>query len=498
MDRGISQAVRRFIALLLAVAVCFVVIVFLYQAFVQPRIIVTAPKGSRITITDLEHAGSVRSVTATTSSTTIGVSGGTYAVSVDTGSGRQLVYTTAGLFHAATIQVNVPTSLAVHIVSKQTAYNAVVGTHSLTYLDTTKRAIIQLSDTGTARQLGAVAQNIPGYTGAQAFAPIAGNKAIVLTNSKLYVLQSGKLVALDTLGFPASITSITLGTNRGQSSFAIGVNQTIYWYSSPDAKPRKVVELKKRFDQLAVGGSSIVAYSTRMPDAREDIKASYATLYAIDPLLIDATSGKQQAIASGPVTDASVSPDGAYATIESRNETSTALYDLSQRSQMYTIENPELTTPSWLDSTHFVYGKGSAVWMFDVPAHTAYATGILPDGYQPTSITYDAADKEYFVTTYPSTGNATIFRLSAKPASKDATSAANLATIGQANTLFSLAYVDITKPTLRITTNVILNNPSRAAFNAATVRSRQAALDYLRASGIDSDKLTIVYDPATL
>ena len=498
MDRATSQALRRFIALLLAVAACCMIAIFLYRVFIQPRIVVTTITGSSITVTDLEHTGSVRRVTANAPVMTISVVSSSYAVAIDTGTGRQVVYVSAGLFRPVDIRADIPAPLVTHIVTRQTAYNATIDGSGLAYLDTTKRAVIQLSDTGAVRQLDAVAQNIPGYTGAQALKPIAGNRAIVLTNSKLYVLQAGKLKALDTLGFPASVTSIILGTNQAQASFAVGVNQTIYWYSSADAKPRKVVELKKRFDQLAVGGSSVIAYSTRMPDAREDIKASYATLYAIDPLLIDTANGKQQAIANGPVTDASVSPDGAYATIESRGGANTGLYDLSRRSQAYTVENPEVTTPVWLDPTHFVYGKASAVWVFDVPTRAAHAVGLLPEGYEPTSITYDPADKEYFVTTYPSAGSATIFRLSATPASRDAISASNLATTGQASTLFSLVYVDITKPTLRITTNVILNNPSRAAFNAATVRSRQAALDYLRASGVDPNKLTITYDPATL
>lgn len=496
MNQTTAAALRRFIALLMIIALGLILSIIGYRLLVQPRIVVLAPAGSTITITSLEQTGYIQNIKAASLSTSIPVDAGSYIVDIDTGTGRQVQYANAGFFRGTKVQADVKQPLSVHIASQQVAYDAVPNGHMLTYLDTTKRSIMQLDDKGDLRQLDGVAQNIPGYTGAQAIGPIGDNQAVVLSNSKLYILRNGRLTALDTTGFPTSIASIALGTSQSQTSFVIGINQTLYWYTSSEAKPQKIIELQKRFDRLAVGGHMIIAYSTRMPDAQEDIKASYATTYAIDPLLIDGNSKGQQILADGPIVTASISPDGAYATLESRSASHTIIYRLSQRSKAYTVENPDITTPQWMDATHFVYGKDSAVWKFDVSTQSADAIGIFPSGYQPTSIVYDAVNKQYFVTTYPGSSAATVFRLSSTPVDSSASTAASLAAGDQANSLFHLAYVDITKPTLRITTSVVLNNPTSASFRKATLDSRQAALAYLRSNDIDPGKLTIVYDPA--
>src|SRR6185437_7009596 len=144
---------------------------------------------------------------------------------------------------------------------------------------------------------------------AQGIYPIANNRAIVLTNSNLYVLQNNRLTPIDMAGLPSASSPIMVGTNPTQESFVAAINQTLYYYSTPSATPQKLLDLDKRFDQVAYGGDKAIVYSTRMPLTKDNIRSAYGS-YAIDPIVIDTTAKTQKVLTGGPAVSVSLSPDG--------------------------------------------------------------------------------------------------------------------------------------------------------------------------------------------
>ncbi len=468
----------------------------------QPKITVIAPAGSTITATQMGADSTSISEKASSSSTTLRVGAGYYKVVVSNNSAKQLFYGSAGAFQESKFSFTATSASYTSLVARRVAYNVVPGSSSLAYLDTTARAVERIDQNGNVMGLDTKADIDSlndGNTGnAQGLYPVSGNQAVVLSNGYLYKLVANQLTRLDTQGMPSDRNTVVVGTNPAQPSFVVAVGQIIYWYDSVDAVPKKLIQTSKRFDQLVVGGKTVVAYSTRLPDSVEDVKASYNTTYAIDPLVIDAGNKTQRDWAIGPVVDLSVSPDGTYATVLKRHTDHTSLYNVHDLSPLYDVENPDTTTPAWTDSTHFVYGKDSDIWRFDVANKTGITVGTLPGTLDPTSITYDGTGKSYYVTTYDSVSGAAIYRASSAATSQNAQLAASVAAGLSPGSTYTLDYFDISQPTLRVTTSVILNNPSLSQFRRATLQARQAALAYLKGKGIDTSKVRIVYDPANL
>lgn len=500
MDASRANTYRKLLLPVIAIVIVVIAFFLVYNFFIRARITVTAPVGSTITVSRVLDGKQVATEKSTGTTTTVALSPANYAVVVDNGgTGKQLFYTTTRTFQDTKITFDAPSELPATTVAKRTAYDVILQGNAISYLDTTRRTIAHIDSNGSTSALDNTAplnsftSDNPGT--AQGIYPIADNEAIVLTGGKLYVVQNSQLTPLNMTGLPDTSSPIMVGANVGQTSFVIAINQTIYYYDSPSSTPQKVLSLDKRFDHVAYGGNNAVIYSTRMPLTTDNIRSAY-NAYAIDPIIIDVTNKTQKVLTHGPIVDASLSPDGQYATIEPQSDPYTIIYNISQGTPLYTIISPDTTTPSWLDNTHFVYGKGSDVWKFDVASRSGLAIGTVPDSQQPTSITYNPGNNRYYVTTYPSEDTSTIFSLSSASPEPNAEKAAGLDTASQDNNLFTLDYVNILQPTVRVLTNVISNNPSPATFKTLTLQSRQAALEYIKSKGVDPTKLTVVYDPA--
>ena len=495
-----SVIYRRITIWLMGIVIVVGVCVAIYKLFVEPKITVSAPTGSTVIVTLLSNGSTVATKKVTGNQLTIAVGSDMYSVRVSSAKqGKQVFYVTTRMLQNQHVTLSARPEFAATTVARQVAYDAVPAPGTIDYLDTTKRIIGQLAPDGTRTALDTtkpVSTLSSDNTGAAAgIHIIKGNAAIIFTNNQLFVLSNGRLAPLNTTGFPDQLTRIVIGTNPSQSSFTIGANETIFWYSTPDAAPKRLLTLDKKFDQLAYGGTKILAYSTRMPNALENIKYAYSG-YAVDPILIDTTTTAQTTFTSGPVANATLSPEGTLATIELQNGMYTKLYDVANKVVRADIESPDTTTPAWIDNTHFLYGKLGSVWQYDTTTGNAFSIGTLPSDTQPTSITFDTTTDSYLVTGYDSEDTAAIYRLAAS-SDPNGERAAALDTAQQSNSQFSFTYTNISHPTLVITTSVLDPNPTLATFTALTLQSRQAALDTMKSHGVNPTGLTILYDPAT-
>lgn len=374
-----------------------------YHFVLRPQITINAPLNSSISVYQLPGSHIVDQFTTRHQSETISLDPGTYRVQVLNASAAvgATYYDQISLFGRITHATNDRIQLHTTLDATQTAYNAMQSGAGIVYLDTTEHSLKYRSADGTIVIIGTAGV-------AQMLAPIADDEAIVLMSNTLFVLQHNQLAPLSTRGFPNPVTTLSIGTNQLQSEFVIAANQKLYAYASPESTPRFVTELSQSIDRLAFGGTQIIAYSTRMPAAVEDISSAY-TAYAIDPLVIDSNTKKVETLTKGPISEATISPDGQLATIQLRQSSTTNIYRLGTRQKMYEITNPD-ETPLWITDTSLTYGKGTSLWQLDVDARRAILIGKISQGAEITSMSY-ASDKIFFATAYDGPDRAYIYQL---------------------------------------------------------------------------------------
>lgn len=358
----------------------------------------------------------------------------------------------------------------------------------MSYLDTTRRTVSYItSQDPTSNQISASLGQ------AQGIYPIAGNDAVVAISNAPYLLHNSILSVLNTSTVDApSFFHQVIATNPQQRSFVVAVNDTLYWYSSPDATPKKIITVSKQFDQMAYGGNNVIVYSTRAATASSSTANAYAS-YAIHPILIDLTTKSQTVLSTTPIVDASIAPDGAHAAITPLHETTTTLYDLARHTTLYDLQASDVISPLWVQNNQFIYSKGSDLWDFDMSSRIATAIGSLPADTQATSLTYDTSTNTYLATTYQGDTDTAIYRLSATADSGMATQAVNVTGAPVDNPLFSLKYLNITQPTIAVTTNILAASPTLEQITAGTALAQSAASQYLTAHGINPQTISVVY-----
>lgn len=496
----ILQTIRKFIPTLIIVIIVILLLWAGYIFLARPKVVVTAPIGTTITLTSLTNGQLTVQAKATTNTTTLQVDSGNYTATITQGNAKQLYTIALNLFETKSLTFSAGAQLGSDIMAYQAAYDVMRSGNTLYYLNPTNQTVESLDENGNQA-------TVAGMTGQQtvdsnalpqtvgAIGVIASNQAIVQVNTSLYLLRGGQLTQLKTNGFPSPVLSVVLGTNPMQSSFVIAINQTLYWYASPDAAPQMIMKLDKQFDQLAYGGNRAIAFSTAMPESVENIRSSYSG-YAIDPVLIDLSKKTQGTLTTGPIAIASVAADGNHAIVQTQALASvTTLYNLATNQAMYSVENPNVATPLWIDGTHYVYTEGSDIWKYDIDSRSAVTLSSLPGGLIPTSITYDSDNKAYYCTTYNSSDTASIYRLVTTATDENSANAASLVPSTQTNQSFSFKFFNLARPTLLMQNSVSDNNPSQSEYASEIQQSRQAALVFIAGHGVDISKLNILYNP---
>jgi hypothetical protein len=465
----------------------------IYSLAVQPRLSVTAPTGSDITITTLAGKAVVQQK-ASAETTIIKVNAGSYTVTIQANGAQQMQVVTAKPSSEQHISFIASPQLNSNLMVRRTAYNPVPASTGLSYLDTTGHLITTLDSSGHAHSLGAQDNSALGT--AHALKPIAGGEEIALVDNKLYVLSDGQFTPIKMADWPAGgLHNLAIATNPNQDSFAVAMNQTVYWYDSPNAVPQQLLDLNKEADQLVVGGNKLVAYSLRMPPAKQDIKSSYAQ-FAIDPIVVDVQAKTQKVLASGPLSDASVAADGKHATLTPRDSITTTLYDLTTNQAQYSTLNSNIISPLWIDASHYIYAHGSTLWKFDITSQVASSIATLENNQQPTSLIPDPNGDGFYATTYNDKKTAAIYHLTARADDANIKKAASAATYTDPNFQYTYDFINFGHPTIVIKTTPMQTAHSQDEQKSLTQSIRDQALKHLKDAGVDVGELAIVYDPA--
>lgn len=480
---------RKLFGISIAIVVVLLLLVAIYNTLAQPRLELSAPVGSTVTVCTVSDGKQVQKTKLSSSKTTLSIGQGDYMVTILNGTAAQLATVHAALFQTTKMQFTNSSQLHANATAQATAFNAQGSDDFVTYVNTTKRSLMKLDATGNAITLA----GSDGATTVTSMQPIANGQAIVQINTKLYILRSGQLSTLATDGFPSTIQSIVIGANPLQSSFVVAVNQTLYRYASADAKPEKIITPNKQFDQVAYGGNQAIVFSTAMPDSVENLRSSY-TAFAVDPIAINLGTKAQHIISGGPMIVATISPDGKQATLQTQGQNShISLYNLSNYQQKSVLPNASIVPPLWLNGSQYLYVQGSSIWKYTTSNQTAATIATLPSGMLPTSLTYDQAKQKYYVTSYNDEQTASIFRLDAISAGVG-NDVAQLALSQTPGLNYNLSYYNITQPTLVIQT-YDTSSRTHEQYIANTQQARQDAIRYLQQHSLDPNKLTILYNP---
>jgi hypothetical protein len=405
-----TSVVRKLITGISSVAAVLVLGWLGYQFVYTPRLIITAPSGSHITVITAEDNKQVASQTAASSTTTLWVRPGSYRVLVEQGNAAEAFYALLNAWAEDKLTFAAPQAANLQLARRQVAYDVIPSAdQQLSYFNTSSKVVETTNTDGTIQRL------VPDFitqipkdqdpcggclAAPQAFEPLADHQAAAIFYNTPVVMKDQQFTPLQTTGLPERAAWRTATLATASSSIVLAVDTTLYRYTSPDSAPEKIIVLEKQFDRLTVSGDKVIVYSTRMPRAKEDIRAAYND-YALDPIVVDMNTKTQHTLTNGPVDMASIAPDGKHALLQFVSGTST-LYDLDNPQHGFAAANSSILAPLWIDNNHYLYASNASLWNMDIAGHSAKLVGIIPSGQAITSITADPDQQLYYITAYNS------------------------------------------------------------------------------------------------
>ncbi len=325
-----------------------------------------------------------------------------------------------------------------------------------------------------------------------AYQTYGDRQALAISYGKIYSIATGAVSEVNQEGLTLNnktLFSYVIGANNVQTSFVIGYGRDVYLYTDANAKAQKAYSNKAQFDQMAYGGDYAILYSTALPNSREDLRASF-TDHQIDPQVVNVKNGKTYLL-HGPITSATISPDGKYATVKPRGEHA-YLYDLVNMKQVTTIDQPDGAAPFWISPTTYIYEKNQQVWRYNTQSQTSDQLANVTSTI--TSFSNDGKGG-YLATYYNSDLDCGVLDITQTALPPAVTPVQQFLPYTGDN--FSIEYSNVNGPTITITTQAILNYEwQRPKYRADTKTYRQQALDYLKSNGVNPADFTIIYDPA--
>ena len=493
-----KQLLRRTIIILAIVTVVTLGSWLFYVNVAQPELRVNAPKAATISLTTPD--GVVVAKQDNTTKASFRVAPGTYVIRAETLSARELKYETVGFFEGKQTDFTFKEPLNAEPIAQAAAYNPSLQAGELLYFDPIKQHIQRmnaLGDTSTVKTLDAGQdddQSDAAGGGTYKALLIADGQMILNSYNRLLVIENGVAKSLNIEGIKEAINplSINFGGNPTQASFVVAVDKAVYLYENADAKPQKLLDLPKTINQIAYGGNRAIAYSTDLAYSKQDVRSAYGS-FAIDPIVID-TSTKSTYELSGPLVDATVSPDGKRAVLQARQIDHATVHDLENNRSLFSVEKPSLAAPLWVNSHEFVYERNKTVWRFNTDSKTASAIGILLRN----AVSLTPEDNTHFlVSTFShetSEAKALVYRLGDKQVAPSLIAASESTPISVDN--YQVKFVNIDMPRLLIETTASTTNPNDVqGYRTKTQQLRQTALDDLQSKGINPADFTITFTP---
>ncbi|MGH7196918.1 MAG: hypothetical protein ACREGJ_04110 [Candidatus Saccharimonadales bacterium] len=407
---------------------------------------------------------------------------GTYRVTLKSDKFGTSKHVTVSPLSSQKVQLGTTQKLYTDVAANSALYGAIVSGDVLVGFDPLTESLKRVDQASQERAYEEL-------TRVTAYQPYRAGQAIVGTGDRLAVVTSGGLQNLNLEGISVEggdENKFIVATNPQQESFVVAYKQDVFLYENVSSKPKKIYTAKKQFDSLVFGGSTIGLYATALPYSKEDLRSQFDN-YQIDLLLVD-TNSKQEQTVKGPLTTASLSPDGALATVKERDQQA-YLFNTQTKEKVTDIDHARVL---WVSNSNFVYALNKALWRYDTNQQSSQQVANLPR--QTASITQDGADG-FYVTTYEKQTRATVYHVTTTkpPAAED--TLANITPYETTNLL--ITYTSITRPTVVIQTRAILNNASQLdRFREDTQALRQQALNYLTSQGVNLDGVAVIYDPA--
>lgn len=494
-----SNTKRQLIVVLIAAIGIIVLGWLVYMYLILGKLAVSAPEATTIKVAAVS-GGKVQEF-KNASSATARVTSGKYIVWAQNANGESFTYAEAKMLKTTTVTLDSPTaSLHASVIAKTPTTGATIQAGKLVYTSITDTSVHAMTPpnsdsflTNTSSQeliAGETDNNGNSYRPQQ----IAGNTMIVNDGSRIVAIKDGivKDISLAGIGdFIAPLFAI-VGTNPNQASFTITINGTVYFYSSVDAQPQKIVETKKRISHASYGGNTLVLYSTEMPFTNQDITEAYTSNnYAINPVVVDLKNKTTKELSGGPVSDLSVSPNGTTATVRYRNDADMYLLDIANNTTTQTLQAPDGASPVWTSADTFVYEHGGTVREYNTATQKGSALGTISG----TATSIVKLGNDYIISTLGDAfSKQTVIRLSTKAVADSVRAAGEKLPLSGNG--WKVDYTYIEKPVLLVATESDVFDVTPEQYKKNHQDLRNQALKALRDNGIDPAQFTVRYSPS--
>lgn len=449
---------------------------WLVHYFTTGNLLVSTDSDAQITIT---AATSGKTVAQKNHTNGLGVDlrGGDYIVQVSGAGGGRRALTTIQTRHHQRLELDLTTAgQAIRAAAINSAAFSVAPNGSVDALDASSNQLVRYTD--TAQRPTSLLPTIHQITAIQW---LSATQAVLIGDGFGYYFD-GTTASRFNILFEGNIV---IAANPASRQFAIGVNKKIYLFNAGSLTPSRTFQIDSTGYQLAVTNRAVIAYYS--PDAIQN---------GVAGKVFDLTSG-QARIINQPISALTVAPTGdkiAYATQGvSRVADSllaSTLLKLPTRSSVL----------GWEVGNQVLFADGNSVWRYDIAHQAASLLANAPNNGTIVSFNNAATNGAvYFADTV--NGATQIYGTLNQPP-KNAAGLTQLASVLPYSTNnFAIDYSNLTlsRPTVRITTMGILNNPDQLpAYQQQTQQYRQQALDYLKSKNIAAGQYQIIFIPDTL
>ncbi|HSX02849.1 MAG TPA: hypothetical protein VLI05_06090 [Candidatus Saccharimonadia bacterium] len=144
-----------------------------------------------------------------------------------------------------------------------------------------------------------------------------------------------------------------------------------YQIDQPTSRPTKLYSSPLEVNRIVAGGGHVAVYFDDVPTTDPAVLAEYGKTRQLDPLIIDAASGKLIKTLTGfqPVTYLSISASGHYVALKRKFELAMTVLDLATNRRA-TLPSYDTSGATWLGDILQI-ARDHAIWSYDATSSTA-------------------------------------------------------------------------------------------------------------------------------